>query len=131
MKSYSKVANCGPVPYPDQSGRMLTDGVVSGDGWEALEALGFVVRVEDAKAEEPEVIAAPAVAIAPVAPDLVPEAAEKPELASVADLMAEAIDNQDLDQEDSSVLDAAFSAAKSNGKKSDKKHSKIKSTDNQ
>ena len=44
---YKRADNCGPVPYPDGSGRMLTDEVAEGDGWEALVALGFVVRVEE------------------------------------------------------------------------------------
>lgn len=47
MKSYRKVENCGPVPYPDQSGKMLLDGeVVSGDEWEQYVPLGYVVVVE-------------------------------------------------------------------------------------
>ncbi len=47
MKYYKKTGNCGPVPYPDQSGRMLTTEVVSGNEWEPLVALGFVEAVAD------------------------------------------------------------------------------------
>lgn len=46
MTSYRKVENCGPVPYPDQSGRYLTTEIVSGLEWEPLVALGYVVAVE-------------------------------------------------------------------------------------
>jgi hypothetical protein len=44
MKSYRKVKNCGPVAYPDQSGRYLRTETetVTGDEWEPLVKLGFV-----------------------------------------------------------------------------------------
>lgn len=54
MKKYKKADNCGPVPYPDQSGRMLTDQIVSGDEWEKYVPLGYVVEVKDAKVKKPE-----------------------------------------------------------------------------
>lgn len=43
---FKRADNCGPVPYPDRSGRMLTDEIVEGDEWEVLIPLGFVVKVE-------------------------------------------------------------------------------------
>jgi hypothetical protein len=53
MKTFKKVKNCGPVPYPDQSGRMLTDGVVTGDEWLPLMALGFVELIDPNVPAEP------------------------------------------------------------------------------
>lgn len=48
MAKYQKAENCGPVPYPDQSGKMLATGeTVEGDEWEPLVALGFVVKVAE------------------------------------------------------------------------------------
>lgn len=47
MTQYKKADNCGPVPYPDQSGRMLTNEIVEGDEWEPLLAIGFIVKVEE------------------------------------------------------------------------------------
>lgn len=49
MKAYKKAINCGPVPYPDRSGKMLGDEIVTGDEWEPYVALGFVVIVEEKK----------------------------------------------------------------------------------
>lgn len=46
MTNYKKVDNCGPVPYPDRSGRFLTDGVVSGEEWIPYLALGFIEVLE-------------------------------------------------------------------------------------
>ena len=46
MKRYKKADNCGPVPYPDGSGRMLADEIVSGEEWAPLLGLGFVVEVD-------------------------------------------------------------------------------------
>jgi hypothetical protein len=43
MKIYRRAQNCGPVPYPDGSGKFLTNDRVTGDDWEPLVALGFVV----------------------------------------------------------------------------------------
>ena len=49
---YRKVANCGPVPYPDRSGRFLNDGeVVEGDDWAGLVAIGYVVQVIEEQVE--------------------------------------------------------------------------------
>jgi len=51
MAKYQKTENCGPVPYPDQSGKLLLAGeTVEGDGWEPLVALGFVVKVAEVAA---------------------------------------------------------------------------------
>lgn len=51
MAKYQKVKNCGPVPYPDRSGKFLVDGeTAEGDDWEPLVALGFIVKLEDAAA---------------------------------------------------------------------------------
>jgi len=48
-KNYRKADNCGPVPYPNDSSKMLQEGeVVSGEEWEPLAVLGYVVPVEDA-----------------------------------------------------------------------------------
>jgi hypothetical protein len=59
MAKYQKAENCGPVPYPDRSGRFLVAGeTVEGDDWEPLVALRFVVKVA-------EVAAAPAKAAPP------------------------------------------------------------------
>ena len=48
MANYKKVDNCGPVPYPDQSGRYLGEGEVVADDaandWAPLVALGFIVE---------------------------------------------------------------------------------------
>lgn len=51
MAKYQKAENCGPVPYPDRSGRMLVAGeTAEGDDWEPFVALGFVVKVAEAPA---------------------------------------------------------------------------------
>lgn len=51
MAKYQKAENCGPVPYPDRSGRLLVAGeTVEGDDWEPLVALRFVVKVAEAEA---------------------------------------------------------------------------------
>lgn len=51
MAKYQKVENCGPVPYPDQSGKLLVAGeTAEGDEWEPLVALGFVVKVAEVAA---------------------------------------------------------------------------------
>lgn len=48
MAKYRKADNCGPVPYPDRSGKFLGAGdVAEGDDWEPLVALGFVVKIEE------------------------------------------------------------------------------------
>ena len=52
MAKYRKADNCGPVAYPDQSGRYLGDGEVVEDdesnNWAPLVALGFVVETDKA-----------------------------------------------------------------------------------
>jgi hypothetical protein len=79
MANYKKVDNCGPVPYPDQSGRYLGEGEVASDDadndWAPLVALGFIVETGGAvtpdRQETPAEIAKAVV--------LVPEpAAEEP-----------------------------------------------------
>jgi len=51
MAKYQKAENCGPVPYPDRSGKFLVAGeTADGDEWEPLVALGFVVKVAEAAA---------------------------------------------------------------------------------
>jgi len=45
-RAYRRVKNCGPVPYPDGSGRMLDDQIVIGDMWEPYVAIGYVVRLD-------------------------------------------------------------------------------------
>ena len=51
MAKYQKVENCGPVPYPDRSGKFLMAGeTAEGDDWEPLVALGFVLKVEEVAA---------------------------------------------------------------------------------
>jgi|SRR5580704_3375599 hypothetical protein len=71
MKYYRKADKCGPVPYPDRSGRKLTTEIVSGNEWAPLVALGFVVEVSsDGKnlpASEPAKKAATP-ALAPIVP---------------------------------------------------------------
>jgi outer membrane biosynthesis protein TonB len=51
MAKYRKVDNCGPVPYPDQSGRFLGDGEVVEDDenndWSPIVPLGYIVEVQD------------------------------------------------------------------------------------
>ena len=65
MANYKKADNCGPVPYPDQSGRFLGEGeVVSDDldnNWAPLMTLGFIVETGGAATpdtqESPEELA--------------------------------------------------------------------------
>jgi len=64
-KTYKRVDNCGPVAYPDQSGKYLTDGTVTGDEWEPLVALGFIEEVVVAALPKAKPAPAPAKA-APV-----------------------------------------------------------------
>jgi hypothetical protein len=74
-KQYRWCEASGPVPYPDDSHRMLDsyDVLVSGDGWADLAALGFVEEVTG----KPGKKAAPKL---PPAPEPLPEPAaeEKP-----------------------------------------------------
>ena len=61
-KQYRWCEASGPVPYPDDSHRMLDsyDELVSGDGWAALAELGFVEEVGDAPAKKAAKKAKPA-----------------------------------------------------------------------
>lgn len=84
MAKYKKVDNCGPVAYPDQSGRYLGDGEVAEDdadnNWAPLVALGFVVETESSvtpDVQESPVELAKAV-VKPVAKPVVKESAPKP-----------------------------------------------------
>jgi len=45
-KAFKRAQNCGPVPYPDGSGRMLTDEIVVGEEWAPFVELGYLVRIE-------------------------------------------------------------------------------------
>jgi len=82
MAKYRKVDNCGPVPYPDQSGRYLGEGEVveddAGNDWAPLVALGFVVETEaSATPDKQETPAELAKAVEPPALALVDEPAEE------------------------------------------------------
>jgi hypothetical protein len=57
MTQYKKADNCGPVPYPDQSGKMLTSEIVEGDEWEPLFSLGFIVKAEETNPAKREKLA--------------------------------------------------------------------------
>lgn len=102
MAKYKKADNCGPVPYPDRSGRMLNAGdVVEGDEWESLMALGYVVKVVEPPAPEkkpekkvekasPVVVAVAEVPSAqPVVGALVVEAEVASEVTPLADVAVE------------------------------------------
>lgn len=80
MAKYKKADNCGPVGYPDQSGRYLGDDEVAEDDadndWAPLVALGFVV--ETGASVTPDVQESPAEMVAAVEPptlEVVPEVA--------------------------------------------------------
>ena len=76
MAKYRKVDNCGPVPYPDRSGKFLNAGeVVEGDEWEPMVALGFVVKTDDAPVETVKTVAT-AVVTPKAAPPEPPKAPE-------------------------------------------------------
>lgn len=76
MAQYKKADNCGPVGYPDQSGRYLGEGeVVENDennDWAPLMALGFVV--ETGGSVTPDEQESPAEMVAAVEPAPVMEA---------------------------------------------------------
>lgn len=78
MAKYKKIDNCGPVAYPDQSGRYLGDGEVVEDDaandWAPLVALGFIV--ETGAAATPDRQESPAELAQAV--KLVPEPAPEP-----------------------------------------------------
>lgn len=60
MSRYRRASNSGPVPYPDKSGRMLTNEIVEGDEWAQYVPLDYVVKVEEVA------IAAPVATVATV-----------------------------------------------------------------
>jgi hypothetical protein len=70
MARYKKADNCGPVGYPDQSGRYLGEGEVAendeNNDWAPLVALGFVV--ETGGSVTPDVKESPAEMVAAVEP---------------------------------------------------------------
>lgn len=83
MAKYRKADNCGPVPYPDRSGKFLNAGEeVEGDDWAPLVALGFVVKVDDQSVEQVKTVAAAA-----VTPKAAPPAPKSPE--PKADILTE------------------------------------------
>lgn len=85
MAKYQKVQNCGPVPYPDRSGKFLLDGeTAEGDDWEPLVALGFIVKVEEA--------AAPAKAP--------PPKIEEPKAATLKEEAAEGVNDGEVQRND-------------------------------
>jgi hypothetical protein len=113
--AYRKVDNCGPVPYPDQSGRFLGEGeVVENDDandWSPLVALGFVaetgaVATPDTQ-ESPEELKQ-AVKLPP------------PPKKTVSD-MAKIAAASSTDEKPATVADSARSAAKKKKKKNGKK----------
>jgi hypothetical protein len=117
--AYRKADNCGPVPYPDQSGRFLGDSeVVENDeanDWSPYVALGYIVETGAAatpdKKESKEELAK---AVEPLpAP---PPAPKK----TVGELAKEAAASSS-DEGAKTVASAAKSAAKSRKKKKKKK----------
>lgn len=103
MAKYRKVDNCGPVPYPDRSGKFLNAGEeVEGDDWEPLVALGFVVKVDGASVEQVKTVAAAAVTpqAAPPAPQ--PKADTVEEAQGVTDVMQQTNDGAGAEEVDSS-----------------------------
>ena len=73
MAKYLKADNCGPVPYPDGSGRLLMAGdVVEGDEWAGLVAVGYVVEL-------PEPAAPPAPTPSVATPEVEPPGLEATE----------------------------------------------------
>lgn len=111
-KSYRKADNCGPVPYPGDPRKLLQEGdVVSGDEWEPLAVLGYVVPVEDgsgsvaepAPAPEPELESKPkkkAKVKAKPAPEPTPEP-EPAKAEEVSDGMREAVERGGAEAVDS------------------------------
>ena len=112
MAKYRKVDNCGPVPYPDRSGRFLNAGEeAEGDDWEPLVALGFVQKVEGSKPVE-TVTTVTSAAVTPKAspPPAPPPKAEEPkadtlkeETQGVTDDMQQANDGTGAEEVDSSA----------------------------
>lgn len=113
-KSYRRVENCGPVPYPNDPTKFLTDEVVTGDEWEPLVVLGFVEVVEGgaAPAPEPEPIIPDPPKVEPEpepAQALAPEEPPKKRKKSVVEEAKEAA----AKVEPKTVMEKAIAAAKS------------------
>jgi len=87
MARYKKADNCGPVGYPDQSGRYLGDGeVVENDennDWAPLMALGFIV--ETSGGVTPDVQESPAEMVAAVEPPSMEPVSEMEPVTMVVD----------------------------------------------
>ena len=109
MAKYRKVENCGPVPYPDRSGRFLNAGEeAEGDDWEPLVALGFVEKVEGSKAVETVKTVASAAVTPKAAPAAPPPPPEEPKADTlkeegVTDDMRQANDGTGAEEVDSSA----------------------------
>lgn len=79
MAKYKKADNCGPVPYPDGSGRFLGEGEVSDlDGWEPYVALGYVVKTGEDVAVTPDKMESPEELAKAVEPPRPPPKKEEP-----------------------------------------------------
>ena len=121
-KTYQKAENSGPVPYPDGSGKMLNAGeVVTGEEWEPLAELGFVVAIDaaapppkPAKKQEPPKAAKPKPAKKKVKEPKKPveEAAKE---ASAKEDKAKAAKAVTAKRGGMSVMEAARAAAASKG----------------
>lgn len=136
MAKYKKADNCGPVPYPDQSGRFLGEGEVSDmDDWEPYVALGYVVKLDDAveatpdRQETPEELAG-AVRLVEV-PEKAPEktVAEMAREAAAREAVPEVV--PEVESVSPTVMDSATKAvkvAKVTKTKTKKKNGKKKGT---
>lgn len=120
MAKYRKADNCGPVPYPDGSGRFLGEGEVSDlDGWEPYVALGYVVKLGDDvkvtpdKQESPEELAK---AVEPPKPkaEEPKKAPPAPPTKTVSEMAKEAAAKS---ESTNTVAEAARAAAKSGKRK--------------
>lgn len=124
MAKYKKADNCGPVPYPDGSGRFLGEGEVSDlDGWEPYIALGFVVKVDDKVAVTPDRKETPEEMAKAVEPPKPPPKVEEPKKAeppkkTVTEMAKEAAAKSEGSAgSGATVAEAARSAAKSGKRK--------------
>ena len=113
MAKYRKADNCGPVPYPDQSGRYLGEGeVVENDennDWAPLAALGFIVETEASATPDTQETPEELSKAVDLAPEPVAEEAPKPKKRSrkkkkeeVSDVMQPADDGTGDEEMDSS-----------------------------
>lgn len=82
MAKYRKADNCGPVPYPDQSGRYLGEGEVVEDdennNWAPLVALGFIVETESSVTQDKQESAEELAKAVEVPAEPAPEPEDKP-----------------------------------------------------